>query len=101
MEIKDGETIKKEIKAHISKRGGTYSEWYVGITNDTDRRLFQEHNVSEKNDIWIRRNAGTLSKAKEIERYFTEDLDTKGAPGGTENDSIYVYAYKMKSHTDP
>ncbi len=101
MEIKNEETIKKEIKEHISKRGGTYPEWYVGITNDTDRRLFQEHNVSEENDIWIRKNAGTLSKAEKIERYFTEELGTDGAPGGAENDSIYVYAYKKNSHTKP
>ena len=101
MEIKDEETIKNEIKDYISKCGGTYTEWYVGITNDTDRRLFQEHNVNKEDDNWIRKNAGTLSKAEEIEKYFTEDLSTDGAPGGGENDSIYVYGYKKNSHTKP
>ncbi len=101
MEIKDEETIKNEIKNHISKRGGTYPDWYVGITNDTDRRLFQEHNVSEKNDIWTRKNSGTLSKAEKIENYFTGELVTDGAPGGGQSDSIYVYAYKKNSHTNP
>ena len=101
MEIKDKETIKNEIKDHILKREGTYPKWYVGITTDTDRRLIQEHNVSQKNGIWIRRNAETLSKAEEIEKYFTEDLTTDGAPGGGTDDSIYVYAYKKNSDTKP
>lgn len=49
---------KEEIIADIRSYFGFtvfsgYSNYYVGITNDINRRLFNEHNVSEQNDYWI------------------------------------------------
>lgn len=47
-----------------------YSNYYVGITNDIKRRLFDEHNVSEQKDYWIYRTADCKSIAQEVEEYF-------------------------------
>ena len=32
---------------YMTKCGGTYSDWYCGITSDPDKRLFNDHNVSK------------------------------------------------------
>ena len=37
----------------IKSCGGKCSDYYVGITNDIDRRLFGEHNVAKKLSQWI------------------------------------------------
>lgn len=38
--------IVAEIDSHLEKsQKQYYSDFYVGITNDIDRRLFEEHNV--------------------------------------------------------
>ena len=44
---KDYQTIVDEIMKHLEGSGKKYySDFYIGITNDVDRRLFDEHNVS-------------------------------------------------------
>ena len=37
---------KKEIKTHIDENGGPYSSWYAGITDDPNRRVLEEHGVT-------------------------------------------------------
>jgi hypothetical protein len=95
---KSKEEIKKEIKAHIAKEGSGYKNWYVGITNDVNRRLHKEHNVPEKNAWFITRPANSVEEAREIEEYF-HDLGCDGAGGGGDEDSEIVYAYKKTSNT--
>lgn len=98
--VKDKQTITNEIKNHISEGGGAYSDWYVGISKNPRERLFQDHNVDEKKDAWIIRQAESESIAREIEDYFVNTLKTDGERGGGDNPDS-VYAYKKKSHTDP
>lgn len=55
---KDYQTIVDEINDHLSKSGKRYySEFYIGITNDVNRRLFKEHNVTKEKAWWIYRTA--------------------------------------------
>lgn len=49
---KDFQTIIDEINDHLSKSGKRYySDFYIGITNDVERRMFSEHNVP-KESTW-------------------------------------------------
>jgi len=97
----DKETIKKELKDHIASRGGAYSEWYTGITEDAEKRL-DEHGVNRKEgDKWAYREATSSDAAREIETHFTETLGTDGASGGGTEASKFVYIYKKNNHTDP
>ena len=62
---------KEEIIADIRSHFGFtvfsgYSNYYVGITNDINRRLFDEHNVSEQKDYWIYRTADCKSIAQKL-----------------------------------
>ena len=51
--------------------------WYAGITNDPERRLFEEHKVDEKRGSWIHLRASSESAAREIE----DSLHGKGYRG--------------------
>jgi len=97
---KTKQEIIDEIKVHIESEKGPFNTWYIGITNDANRRLFEEneHNVSKENGWWIYRSSGTKEIAQDIEKYFLE-LGLKGGTGGGTEDSIIVYAYKITEDT--
>jgi len=92
------ETIVGEIDAHIRREGGGYSQWYCGIASDPKNRLFNDHNVSEKNGWWIFRDAGSDDAARRVEDYFFRK-GCKGGPGGGYNGTRFVYAYRITSTT--
>lgn len=79
--------------------GVPYSEWYVGITANPRKRLFNDHNVSEHSGVYICKDAGSESAAREIEGYFL-NLGTDGGGGGGDGSSRYVYAYRKTPTTN-
>ena len=62
---KSKEQIIDSIDAFIEIRGSDYEEWYIGITDNPDRKLFDEHKVDKKckNHI-IESNKKFLKEAK-------------------------------------
>ena len=98
MEQTEAELID-EIEGHIENRGGAFSSWYVGIAADARDRLFNDHSVEEEGDKWIFRKATSSSVARTVEKYFIEEKGTKGGPGGGDENSKFVYAYKSQRHT--
>jgi hypothetical protein len=92
--------IIDKIAAHIADRGGSYSDWYVGITENAKRRLFEEHGVEKEKDKYISRTATSSSLARLVEKYFL-DLGCDGGSGGGDDDADIIYAYKKSSRTDP
>jgi len=98
---KSKQEIIDAIDAYISKGGGGYSVWYVGISSDAKDRLFTEHRVRVKGDLWICDQASSSQEAREIEDYFVNTLGTEGATGGGDYTTDMVYAYKKAPHTDP
>ena len=97
--IDEIEDIIDEIEGHIENRGGAFSSWYVGIAADARDRLFNDHSVEEEADKWIIRKATSSSVARTVEKYFIEEKGTKGGPGGGDENSKFVYAYKIQRHT--
>lgn len=89
------------ITKHIKDRGGELKDWYVGITEDAEERLFKGHNVDKENDKWIYRTAKNSKEARELEKYFIDSLRTDGGPGGGDDDADKIYAYKKSSNTNP
>ncbi len=94
---------KEEIIADIRSYFGFtvfsgYSNYYVGITNDINRRLFDEHNVSEQKDYWIYRTADSKSIAQKVEEYFL-NLGMQGDTGGGTDNTCIVYCYRITSST--
>ncbi len=87
------------IKDHIASRGGSYSEWYVGIAKDPEQRLFVDHNVNENTDKWIHKETSSSTIARNVEDYFVNKLHTDGDVGGGDNTTKHVYAFRKNSHT--
>lgn len=70
----------------------------MGITNDVERRLFDEHNVQKDDHWWIYRAAIDKSTAQHVEEYYL-DKGMKGDTGGGTDDSTYVYCYEITRNT--
>ncbi len=91
-------TIIAEIDAYIRKCGGTYSSWYCGVAANPRDRLFKDHNVDEHRGQWIHADAGTDTKARQVEKHFL-DKGCKGGGGGGDHTTRHVYAYRITSTT--
>lgn len=74
-----------------------FADWYVGITNDPEERLFTGHNL-DREDKYIVRQCSSDDIAREIEQYFL-NLGCDGGPGGGNETSVFVYAYKKTSNS--
>ncbi len=97
---KSKEQIIDSIDAFIEIRDGDYEEWYIGITDNPDRRLFDEHKVDKKCKNHFYRETSSNDIARYIEQYFLA-LGCNGGAGGGEKDSVWVYGYIMTSRTKP
>lgn len=75
-----------------------YSDFYVGITNDVERRLFGEHNVQKVGQWWIYRDAINKATAQSVEEYYL-NKGMKGDTGGGTDDSTIVYCYEITRNT--
>ena len=96
---KTAKEIIADFEEHLTNsKKQYYSDFYVGITNDIERRLFTEHNVEKNNSWWIYCVAINKSEAQSVEEYFL-DKGMKGDTGGGTDDSIYVYCYEITSTT--
>ncbi len=92
---KSKEEIIKAIDNHLQKSGKRYySDFYIGITNDVERRLFQEHNVNKDTMWWIYSTAYSKAVAQEIEEHYLK-LGMKGSTGGGSDDTKIVYCYAI------
>jgi hypothetical protein len=97
---KSSEIIVMEILEFMQMEGGRPMTWYIGITDDPKRRLFDEHQVHYQNDSWIYRTAVSATEAQRVKEYFLEyGLD--GAKGSERPDSRVVYAYRKSVSTEP
>lgn len=98
---KTKEQIIAAIDAHLqSSNQKYYKDFYIGITNDIERRLFDEHNVDRTKDAawWIYDTAINKTTAQAVEEYYLAK-GMRGDTGGGTNDSIYVYCYEITSTT--
>ena len=83
----------------VQNNGGVYSNGYVRIASDIEQRLFGAHNVDKKKGQWAWARCENADSARDDENYFVDTLGTHGGPGGGEDTSKYVYAYRITSDT--
>lgn len=94
--------IKYDILAYIKEFGGDFSDWYVGISADPKKTMFEEHCVDQENDIWLYKQALTFTACKTIQDYFLQILKTDGiAITEGDEDTDCVYLYKKSERTNP
>jgi hypothetical protein len=87
------------IMNHINSTGISYNRWYVGIATSPRTRLFTDHNVSEQNDKWVYKDAGTDTVARQVEEYIINTHKTQGDTGGGDKSTTFVYAYVITNTT--
>lgn len=81
-----------EIDEHLKGSGKQYySEFYVGVSNDAQKQLFEKHHVRKKGSWWIYRTASSPRVAREIEKHYLA-LGMRGNQKNDEGSMIYSYA---------
>ncbi|MBI5165785.1 MAG: hypothetical protein HY985_18015 [Magnetospirillum sp.] len=101
MAAKTRSDIIGDIEDYIAKNGGNFAEWYVGVTGNPKHTLFTRHALKPKGDAWISRLAKDEYEAHEVGEYFRTIRHTRGSAADPGASDIYVYGYKLKSHTKP
>lgn len=92
-------TIISDIDSYLSKSGKRYySDFYIGITNDVERRMFKEHNVAKEKSWWIYRTAINSETARKVENHFLAK-GMRGDTGGGNEESNIVYCYAVSPTT--
>jgi hypothetical protein len=86
--------------AEIKNHDGNYKKWYVGVTYDAKKRLFEEHMVVEKDNNWTFCSCANDTDARKVEKELIE-LGCDGAPGGGDNSSVRIYVYLKTNQTKP
>ncbi len=90
--VMNANQIITEIINYLNIKRISIENCYVGITNNVERRLFEEHCVNKNSYGWIYRVSSNEEEVRIIEKYFLS-LGMKGdSGGGTENcNTVYVY----------
>ena len=96
----DASSIKGQFTKFIKEIMGTenprMSGWYSGITNNEDRRKAEHNTKMGKIKHWKCINAGTMKKANEVEKYFSDKGTTNlPSPNGALPSSRWVYILKL------
>lgn len=90
-----------DLRGYLARLGGPYRTWYVGITADPRARLFRDHGLDEKADVWVSRECESSEVAREVEELFARVLGADGGPGGGDASTRWVYAYRKSPRTRP
>lgn len=98
METLNADSIVASITAALSNYPGRpHSDFYVGITNDLDRRL-SDHRVAREDCLRILR-ATNYNEAHIAESTLINMHQMTGNVGGGANDSVWVYCYEITDMT--
>jgi hypothetical protein len=104
----DKEIIKAEIESFKSENGGGYADYYIGITNDINRRLVESSPIvlEHLKNGWYTKGFPFYSAecdsnddAVKIERFFQNLGMLKFNPSsyGVE-ESVFIYCFKINEN---
>ena len=92
--------IIKDIDAHLQKSSKQYySDFYVGITDNIQERVFGYHKVPQTGYWFITRGADTEQIARDVEKHYLDLGMDGGTGGGTGGDTKIVYCYEIGPNT--
>jgi hypothetical protein len=91
--------IVDEIIEYIEKRGGNFQSWYVDVSADPERKLFNDHKVNAAKELWIVKETGNELNARNTVNFIITEF---GTDGGTKDEAgKYIYAYRKTAATNP
>lgn len=92
--------VKYEVLAYIKEFDPSFSNWYVGISDDPRHTLFKTHGVREDGDPWLYKQLLTFRAASTVQAYFKNQLKTQGGTADAPSEDLdCVYLYKINEHT--
>lgn len=92
--------VYDEVTRYLSTHFGAdyITNWYVGITNDIDERLFGAHQVNRQSKGWVWRRAIDSNHARAAEAMLLKRGHDGGASGG-DYTTVFVYAFRKDPGT--
>ncbi len=93
---KSGQDVYDSLFKCIEDNGGVFSDWYCGITNNVHRRVAVEHKVKIfEGELVCWCECMNKHDAEAVETALIESDNCAGGQGGGNDESVYVYVYKM------
>ncbi len=97
--IQTPEELIKYIEAWLPKTGfGRYADFYMGITDDVEKALLDDHRISPEEDIWLYSETKTKAAAEQVLNHFLAK-GMQGTPEGAPVDATSVYCYVITDMT--
>ncbi len=94
------EVVYSGLRQFILDNGGVFTDWYCGITNNVHRRVVVEHEVKIfEGELACWCECLNKPDAEAVETAFIDCDNCSGGQGGGNEDSVYVYVYKMTPDT--
>ena len=93
------DTIIGEMKKFVNRCGGYADQWYIGLSAHPKRSLFNRHNVNEGKGDWLFIKAQSGTDARDIEKYFVNNIGLDGSLSERIFTPRYVYIYKKTLFT--
>ena len=91
--------IEKIIRfIHSTEPTPLWNDWYVGITNDVTRRLYEEHRAPYNKSIYV--SVDSAATARSVGRFLVNSYGMDGRADGAEFPR-FVYAFRKLPDTDP
>jgi len=91
--------IEKIIRyIHSSEPTPLWNDWYVGITDDVSRKLFEEHRAHYIKSIYV--SVDSVATARSVGRFLINSYGMDGKADGVEYPK-FVYAFRKFPDTNP
>ena len=87
--------IIADVTAYIRRSGGNFSAWCVGTARDWHCPVLEAHQIEEKEDGLICREAYTPETARAVRDYFVTQRGTTCVNGAPAQDGKLVYVQKQ------
>jgi hypothetical protein len=91
-------TVKDEIIAditgHIRQFGGNFGVWCVGTASDWHCPVLEAHQIEDKDDALICREAYTAASARAVRDYFVTQCDVALGNSRASEEGKLVYVYR-------
>jgi hypothetical protein len=84
--------VLDRLERFIRQNNPLFFEWYIGLSDQPAKTLFEVHMVDKSNDIWFYEDVPSASEAGKLQNYFL----TMGCMGKKENNlnrKVYIYAF--------
>ncbi len=98
-DIQTPDELIRFIESWLPKTGfGYYSNFYIGITDDIERSLLDDHGINPDEDMWLYSDLQNKEAALQVLNHFLD----KGMLGSADNipaNAISVYCYVITDST--